>query len=246
MAYKALLLTAVLAGSAWGMTLQVNSGAQLTLGSFSQLNQFLSLTNQLIQHVNQDPTVEGEVALLEPLRLGTGFSVGELLGRGVALGGRATVLAWETATQGIWNWEDEDYPVSLGIRVEVFTLEAQLAMELVPGILSLALAGGWGWANLFYQSSFADLPTDWEVPFLPPPGEAVYRASGGVGAVWARVGFPLWEGVSLGLEVGARLAWFGRPQAGGTPLDLDGDGQGEGLDLTSLWLGANVNLVLEL
>jgi len=245
MAYKALLLTLLLGGGAWGMTLQVNSGAQLTLGSFSQLNQFLALTNQLIQHVNQDPMVEGEVPPLEPLRLGVGFSVGELVGRGVALGGQATVLAWETDTQGAWNWQGDPYPVALGLRVELFTLEVQLAVEIVPGLLALGLAGGWGWASLSYQSSFS-LPTDWEIPFLPPPGEAVYRASGGVGAVRARLSFPLGSGVALGLEVGARLAWFGRPTAGGTPLDLDGDGQGEGLDLTSLWLGASVNLALEL
>ena len=167
MAYRVVALLLLVGGMASGASLDVNSGAQLSFATLSDLSSFITLVNQTI------------------------------------------------------------------------------AFEVVPGLFSLGLSGGWGWGKLDYACSF-DLPTDWAIPFQPPPGVGVYHTSGPMGAAYARVSLPLFSQFSLGFELGVRLAGLGMLTAEGTPLDLDGDGQGESLDLSGFWLGLSVKLAFEL
>ena len=239
---KRALLAVVLTGCLGaGATLDVGSGAHAALAAFTDLNSFLTLVNQTIDFVEGQPNVDGEVPPLPALRTGVGFSLSELVGDGVGLGLRATLASWETATQGSWTSEGSEYPASLRLKVEYLALAAQAAFQVVPEAFTVGLAGGWGWANLMYESTFT-LPPDWAIPFQPPPGSSTWRARGPVGEAYARILLPLGAGLSLGLEVGLRLAPLGVPQTGGVPLDLDADGEGETLDLSGMWLGLCVQL----
>ncbi len=239
---KRALLVIVLAGCLGsGATLNVGSGAHAALAGFADLNDFLTLVNNTIAFVEGQPNVDGEVPPLPELRTGVGFTLGELVGDGFGLGLRAALASWETATSGSWTSEGSGYPVSLWLKVEYLALAAQAAFQVIPGAFTVGLAGGWGWANFEYASTFS-LPSDWSIPFQPPSGSAVYRAAGPVGEVYARVALPLLPGFSVGLEAGLRLAALGVPSSGDTPLDLDSDGRGERLDLSGMWLGICVLL----
>jgi|Deesub1362A_J573_1020465.scaffolds.fasta_scaffold06520_5 hypothetical protein len=245
MVKKTALVVLLLSPWVLGATLTVDSGAHLSLVSLTDLNEFVSLVNQTIVFVESQPNVEGAVPPLALLRNGVGLALGEVVGDGIAFGARAALGSWESATEGTWTSEGVEYPVSLSLRVELLAVEGQLRFAVVPGLLSLGMAVGWGMANLDYSCSFA-LPTDWAIPFQPPPGKTVFRAAGPVGEVSAQVSLPVASGLSFGVEAGFRLADLGVPKAGDTPLDLDGDSEGEKLELTGLWLGICVKLAFAL
>ena len=244
MAYRVVALLLLVGGMASGASLNVDSGAQLAFASLSDLSEFISLVNSTIQFVEQPP-VEGEVPRLPDMRSGVGVALGESFGDGLQAGLRAELATWGTGTEGTWTRDGSQFDVSLSLKVGLLALEGQIAFEVVPGLFSLGLSGGWGWGKLDYACSF-DLPTDWAIPFQPPPGPGVYHTSGPVGAAYARVSLPLFSQFSLGFELGVRLAGLGMLAADGTPLDLDGDGEGESLDLSGFWLGLSVKLAFEL
>ncbi len=238
MVKRALALVLLLGGVGLGATLEVGSGAQAVLSYFSDLNGFVALVNQTIDFVQGQPDVSGEVPALGELRLGTGLALGETLG---GVGFKAAMATWETGTSGEWSADGSQYPASLSLRVEFLALSLQAAFPVVPQAFTVGLSGGWGWANFEYASTFS-LPSDWSIPFQPPSGNAVWRAAGPVGEVYARVALPLFPGFFIGVEAGLRLATLGVPSSGGTPLDLDSDGRGERLDLSGMWLGICVLL----
>ena len=245
MAYRVVALLLLVGGMASGASLDVDSGAQLAFASFSDLSSFITLVNQTIAFVQGQPTVDGYVDALPDMRSGVGVALGESFGDGLQAGLRAELATWGTGTEGTWTRDGSPFDVSLSLKVGLLALEGQIAFEVVPGLFSLGLSGGWGWGKLDYACSF-DLPTDWAIPFQPPPGAGVYNTSGPMGAAYARVSLPLFSQFSLGFELGVRLAGLGMLTAEGTPLDLDGDGQGESLDLSGFWLGLSVKLAFEL
>ena len=245
MVYRIVASLLLVGGTAFGASLDVNSGAQLSFATLSDLSSFITLVNQTIAFVQEQPTVDGYVNAIPDMRSGVGVALGESFGDGLQGGLRAELATWETGTEGTWTRDDSQFPVSLSLKVGFLALEGQIAFEVVPGLFSLGLAGGWGWGKLDYACSF-DLPTEWAIPFQPPPGPGVYHTSGPVGAAYARVSLPLFSQFSLGFELGVRLAGLGMLAADGTPLDLDGDGEGESLDLSGFWLGLSVKLAFEL
>ncbi|MBC7099049.1 hypothetical protein H5T52_08025 [Candidatus Bipolaricaulota bacterium] len=244
MFYKALGGLLLVGVVAWGAGLEVNSGAHLSFATLSDLSRFISLVNSTIGFVEQPP-VEGDVPHLPDMRSGMGASLGECLGEGLKWGLRAELAGWGTGTEGTWTRDGSSFDVSLSLEVGFVALEAQLVLEVVPGLFSLGLSGGWGWGKLDYACSF-ELPTDWEIPFEPPAGSGVYQASGPVGRAYARVKLPVFSPLHFGFEFGMRMVGLGTPVAEGVPLDLDGDGRGEGLDLSGFWLGLSLGLDLEL
>jgi len=245
MVKKTTLVVLLLSPWVLGATLTVDSGAQLSLVSLTDLNEFISLVNQVIAAVEDRPDVEGEVSPLAPLRNGVGLVLGEALGDGIAFGARVALGSWESATTGVWTYEGVECPVSLSLRAELLAVEGQLRFEVVPGLLSLGMAAGWGMVNLDYSCSF-ETPPDWGLAWQPQLMETTFRATGPVGEVSARVLLPVGFGLSFGVEAGFRLADLGVPRAGDTPLDLDGNGEGEKLELTGLWLGICVKLAFAL
>jgi len=245
MAYRVVALLLLMGGMASGASLSVDSGAQLAFATLSDLSSFIRLVNQTIAFVQDEPTVDGDVLAIPDLRSGVGVALGDSFGDGLQAGLRAELVTWGTGTEGTWTEGGTEFPVSLSLKVGLLALQAQIALEVVPGIFSLGLAGGWGWGKLDYACSF-ELPTDWAIPFQPPPGAEVYHTSGPMGAACAHVSLPFLPQFSLGFELGVRLAGLGMLAADGAPLDLDGDGQGESLDLSGFWLGLSVKLSFQL
>lgn len=219
-------------------TLSVGSAAQWHVVAMPHLNSFVRLTNQTIAFVND--RIEGEdVPPLPELRSGIGFRLTQAWGERWQVGFQLALVSAGTATRGGWTHGDMDISIEAGLGV----LGAEVALALVPDVITVGLSAGWGVARVVYRGEFPNtLPTEWSLPFLPRPGVRTYTAQGPVGSAYARVWLPIRPGVAVGFEVGSRVAPLGIPRAGVTPLDLNADGLGDPVDFSSLWLGLTVRI----
>ncbi len=234
------------ATSGGAASLSVGSSAQWFLVSMPSLNQFVRLVNETVRFVNER-VASDPVPLLRELTQGVGLRLTETFGGTLRVGLQMAMGNVTTRTQGAWASGGTSHEVSVALDAGLVAFMAEVALVLVPDILSVSISAGWGSSRLGHRCVFpATLPTDWSLPFLPKAEDKTYTASGPVGTASVQVTFPLGRGASAGFEIGYRLAPPAVPRVGTVVLDLNADGLGDPVSFTGLWLGLAVRMEFDL
>jgi hypothetical protein len=243
-------LTVVAMGVAGGaMSLAVGSSAQWVLVDVPSLNTFVRLTNETIAFVNDQQAWIAPVPFFPDLRGGIGLRLAQSLGGLLRVGLRVEMMSIEGGVQGAWATDETSHPVDIRLEAGLVALSAELGLALVPDFLLVTVSAGWGSSRIRYRCVFPrDLPTEWQLAFLPKAAdeETAYTADGPVGGAAVQLTLPLGRGVSAGIEVGLRFAAPTVPRAGTAVLDLNADGMGDVVQFTGPWLGLTVRMEFSL
>lgn len=240
-------LTVIAVATAAGATsVAVGSSAQWHFVEVPSLDTFVRLANQTIAFVNER-TGSAPVPALPALRQGVGLRLAETFGSTLRWGVHVAVASITTHVQGTWTVGGTPHPVEIGLDAALASVAAEVSLVLVPDILVVSVAAGWGSSRIGYRCVFPRaLPTDWSLPFLPKAEEKAYFGDGPLGALAVQLSLPLGRGASAGLEIGLRVSSPSVPRAGTTVLDLNADGMGDPVALSSLWLGLTVRMEFSL
>lgn len=228
------------------MSLSIGSSAHWVLFDLPSLNQFVRLANQSLAFVNERAGAD-PVPPIPELRHGVGLKLAEALGGIVRVGLQMAVASVNTRTQGSWTTGGTSHPVDISLEASLVAFSVELSLVLIPDVLTADVSVGGGASRVIYRCVFPrTLPTDWSLPFLPKNEDTTYTGSGPLGAVAVGLSLPLGQGISVGLEVGFRIAPAWVPTSGSAVLDLNADGMGDPVGFSGLWLGVMVRMEFNL